>query len=141
MLGNKNKYGDGDIRRDFPGGWEGDPQNAFIQKGRSESQEEYHSFTKKLLQWRKNNEAIHKGLTLQFVPENNVYIYFRHTVDQSVMVIINNNIESQSIDLLQFAEGIKNYTKGLDVISKKEISLKGQLIIEGKTSMVLDLVK
>jgi hypothetical protein len=57
------------------------------------------------------------------------------------MVIINNNTESQSIDLLRFAEGIKNYTKGLDIISEKEISLKGQLIIEGKKSMVLDLVK
>ena len=141
MLGNKNKYGDGDIRRDFPGGWEGDPQNAFDQNERTESQEAYHSFTKKLLQWRKNNEAIHKGLTLQFVPENNVYVYFRTTLNKTVMVIINNNTESQTIDLLRFAEGIKNYTKGLDVISEKEISLKGQLIIEGKESMVLDLVK
>ena len=141
MLGNKNKYGDGDIRRDFPGGWEGDPQNAFTQKGRSESQEAYHSFTKKLLRWRKNNEAIHKGLTLQFIPENNVYVYFRHTPDQSVMIILNNNTESQTIDLLRFKEGIKHYTKGIDLLSEKEISLKGELIIEGKKSMVLDLVK
>jgi len=141
MLGNKNKFGDGDIRRDFPGGWEGDQQNAFTQKGRTESQENYHSFTKRLLTWRKNNEAVHFGKTLQFIPENNVYIYFRHTADQSVMVIINNNIEPQTIDLLRFTEGIKHYSKGIDVLSEKEISLKGELKIEGKKSMVLDLVK
>ncbi len=141
MLGNKNKYGDGDIRRDFPGGWEGDTQNAFAQNERTESQEDYHSFTKKLLNWRKNNEAIHIGLTLQFIPENNVYVYFRSTAAASVMVIINNNLDSQTIDLSRFAEGIKDYTKGKDVFSEMEISLNGELKIEGKKSMVLDLVK
>jgi hypothetical protein len=141
MLGNKNKYGDGDIRRDFPGGWEGDTQNAFAQNERTESQEDYHSFTKKLLNWRKNNEAIHIGLTMQFIPENNVYVYFRSTVAASVMVIINNNLDSQTIDLSRFAEGIKDYTKGKDVFSEMEISLNGELKIEGKKSMILDLVK
>jgi hypothetical protein len=29
MRGDKNKGGDADIRRDFPGGWKSDPQNAF----------------------------------------------------------------------------------------------------------------
>jgi len=141
MLGNKSKYGDGDIRRDFPGGWEGDAQNAFAQNERTESQEDYHSFTKKLLNWRKNNEAIHIGLTLQFIPENNVYVYFRSTADASVMVIINNNLDSQTIDLSRFAEGLKDYTNGKDALSEMEISLKGELKIEGKKSMILDLVK
>jgi hypothetical protein len=57
------------------------------------------------------------------------------------MVIINNNPESQTFDLLRFAEGIKDYTKGIDILSEKEISLKGELKIEGKKSMVLDLIK
>lgn len=45
MRGEKSK-GDGDIRRDFPGGWEGDPNNAFTQTGRNEMQAGYHDFTK-----------------------------------------------------------------------------------------------
>jgi hypothetical protein len=57
------------------------------------------------------------------------------------MVIINNNADSQTIDLMRFAEGIKDYTKGIDILSEKEISLKGELKIEGKKSMVLDLIK
>ena len=31
MRGDKNK-GDADIRRDFPGGWKGDAQNAFVSR-------------------------------------------------------------------------------------------------------------
>lgn len=139
MLGNKSKYGDGDIRRDFPGGWQDDSQNAFIQNERTKSQEDYHSFTKKLLTWRKDKSVIHKGKTTQFVPENNVYVYFRTDESESVMVIINNNPESQTIDLLRFAEGIKNYTKGHDILSDEEVNLKEKLIIEGKKSMILEL--
>jgi len=139
MLGNKSLYGDGDIRRDFPGGWQGDPQNAFLQKGRTKTQENYHSFTKNLLTWRKDKEVIHKGKTIQFVPENNVYVYFRTDEIESVMVIINNSPESQTIELSRFEEGIRNYTLGNDILSKKEINLKEKLMIEGKKSMVLEL--
>jgi len=139
MLGNKEKYGDGDIRRDFPGGWENDSLNAFTQKGRNEIQEEYHSFTKNLLNWRKDKNVIHKGKTLQFIPENNVYIYFRVTENESVMVVINNNPETQTIDLNRFSEGIKNYKMGTDIISKKNINLSQKLSIEGKKSMILEM--
>ena len=141
MLGNKVKEGDGDIRRDFPGGWEDDPQNAFTENGRTEFQKNYHNFTKTLLNWRKNKEAIHIGKTLQFVPENNVYVYFRYTDNESVMVIINNNTETQALDLSRFAEGIKDYSNGKDVLSGKEISLAGEIMIGGKRSLILDLIK
>ncbi|HSP83963.1 MAG TPA: alpha-amylase family glycosyl hydrolase, partial [Gillisia sp.] len=39
MRGDKGK-GDGDIRRDFPGGWQGDSNNAFNQTGRDKLQED-----------------------------------------------------------------------------------------------------
>ncbi len=139
MLGNKNKYGDGDIRRDFPGGWTGDKQNAFDQKTRTKTQEEYHSFTKKILNWRKNKKVIHNGKTLHFIPANNVYVYFRINDTESVMVIINNSPESQTFELSRFEEGLKNYSLGKDIISGKEIELKGNLQIEGKKSMILEL--
>jgi hypothetical protein len=93
------------------------------------------------LNWRKNKEAIHIGKTLQFVPENNVYVFFRYTGSESVMVIINNNFKTQTLDLTRFAEGIKDYSKGKDVLSDKEIPLVGELKIEGKRSLVLDLIK
>ena len=39
MRGDKS-IGDGDIRRDFPGGWKGDKQNAFTESGRTAEQKE-----------------------------------------------------------------------------------------------------
>ena len=138
MAGDKGK-GDGDIRRDFPGGWIGDSQNAFAASGRTKEQNEYFDFTKKLLNWRKTNEAIHNGKTLHYIPNNNVYVYFRYTDNKRVMVVINNNKENQSLDLKRFSEGIKNFTKGKDIISDKDFDLKTNLSVPAKSSLVLEL--
>jgi len=139
MLGNRDKHGDGDIRRDFPGGWKDDTQTAFNKSGRTETQEAYHLFTKKLLNWRKGKSVIHKGKTLQFVPKNDVYVYFRYNKKDTVMVVINNNTKAQTFDLNRFSEGIKNHKKGFEIISESEIDLTKSITIKGKSSMVIEL--
>lgn len=139
MRGDKPAKGDGDIRRDFPGGWSGDEQNAFTQAGRTEMQNNYHSFTKKLLNFRKDSEVLHYGKLLQYIPENNVYVYFRYNDKERVMVVINNNPEAQTLDLKRFTEGLAGATSGEDVISEKQVTLTDSLEISGKTSMVIEL--
>ncbi|MGC4129810.1 MAG: glycoside hydrolase family 13 protein [Bergeyella sp.] len=139
MKGNKEKNGDGDIRQDFPGGWNGDKNNAFSASGRTKEQNDYFDFTKKLLNWRKGKSAIHNGKTLHYIPQNNVYVYFRYNENERIMVIINNNKSDQNLDLNRFSEGIKNFTKGKDIISGKEFDLKGNQTVPAKTAMILEL--
>ena len=138
MAGDKGK-GDGDIRQDFPGGWKDDSNNAFVQSGRTKTQNQYFDFTKKLLNWRKSKEVIHTGKTLHYVPDNNIYVYFRYSDKERVMIVINNNQETQVLNLKRFSEGIKNFTKGEDIISEKEVSLQNTLTVPGKTSMIIEL--
>src|SRR5690606_11471617 len=109
------------------------------ENGRTETQKEYFDFTKKLLNWRKNKSVIHNGKTTHYIPENNVYVYFRHNEKESVMVILNNSEKAQTIDTKRFKENIKSYTKGKDIISEKEVPLSETLEIQGKTSLILDL--
>ncbi len=139
MLGNKEKNGDGDIRKDFPGGWHNDPINAFSDKGRTEIQKEYFNFTKKILNWRKNTNVIHTGKTMQFLPENNVYVYVRYNDTQKVMVIINNNPQAQELQLSRFAEILKNSTSGIDIISGNTVPLKSKLKVKGKSSLIIEM--
>lgn len=139
MLGNKEKNGDGDLRKDFPGGWKNDTQNAFTETGRTAKQKEYHSFTKKLLQWRKENSVIHTGKLLQYVPVDNVYVYFRYTDTETVMVIINNSNKEQSIDWSRYKEGLRNAQKGMDIIGGKEIRFNKKQKIDAKTSMIIEI--
>jgi len=137
MAGNRDTDGDGDIRRDFPGGWNGDEINAFTKP--TDYQKGFQEFTKKLLNYRKNKEVIHNGKLLQYVPENNCYVYFRYNDDSRVMVIMNNNPEEITLDLKRFKEGIENRKQGLDIISGDKIKLDKTLKVSGKTSLIIDL--
>ncbi|WP_438969109.1 alpha-amylase family glycosyl hydrolase [Nonlabens sp.] len=136
MGGNRDTDGDGDIRRDFPGGWQGDAVNAFDQP--TKEQKAYQDFTKKLLNYRKNKEVLHQGKLLQYVPENNCYVYFRYDKDSRVMVVINNNPGSVTLDLNRFKEGIYTAKEGTDILTDKKLSLRGKLKVDGKTSMVIE---
>jgi glycosidase len=138
MKGDKGK-GDADIRRDFPGGWPGDTNNAFTDKGRTAEQKAYFDFSKKIWNWRKGKSVIHTGSFTQFLPQNNVYVYFRHNENETVMVVINNSKEAQTLDLSRFSDLIKKYKSSLDIISGNTIPLERTLTIDSKKSYILEL--
>ncbi|MBS9464240.1 glycoside hydrolase family 13 protein [Flagellimonas sp. 389] len=137
----KKDFGDGDIRRDFPGGWEGDKNNAFTKEGRTDLQNDYFNFTKKVFNWRKDKSVIHNGKTMQFVPEDNVYVFFRYTESEKIMTIINNNPKSVMLDLSRFDEMLQEVDSGFEVISSQKVGLGKELVVEGKTSMIIEQIE
>ncbi|HSQ45921.1 MAG TPA: glycoside hydrolase family 13 protein [Lutibacter sp.] len=105
LMQNTAKPGDhGLIRTDFPGGWKDDKVNAFTGEGLTSDQAEMQSFLKKVLNYRKNSEAIHSGKTIHFAPENGVYVLFRIKNDEIITVILNKNEQPISLDLNRFEE-------------------------------------
>lgn len=139
MAGNKETGGDADVRRDFPGGWAEDENNAFLAETRSDKQKQYYDFSKKILNWRKNKSVIHTGKMMQFVPENNVFVYFRYNANETIMVAVNNNLEEKTIDLKRFDERLKGLKKGQDVLTEKIFDLNEDMTMEGKSVLVLEL--
>ena len=138
MKGDKGK-GDADIRRDFPGGWNGDANNAFTKQGRTAEQQKFFEFSSKLFTWRKSKEVIHSGKTTHYVPDNNVYVYFRYNEKETVMVIINNNSEKQTLKTNRFKESIQNLKSGKEVLSGTTFDLNNTIEIEGKSALILEL--
>ena len=135
----KKENGDGDIRRDFPGGWLSDNKNAFLKEDRTPKQNNYFDFTKKLINWRKSNPAIHHGKTLHFTPQNDVYVYFRFLDNLRVMVIINNSSEDQIISLNRFQEGLNGKYNGIDILSDNKITLGKSLEIKAGIARIIEL--
>ena len=141
LMQNSAKPGDhGLIRTDFPGGWKDDKVNAFTGEGLTSDQSEIQSFLKKVLNYRKNSEAIHSGKTIHFAPENGVYLLFRIKNDEIVMVILNKNEKPISLNLNRFEEvGLKgkqviNMITGEAFIFENnlEIGSKGVLLLTTK---------
>ena len=138
MAGDKGK-GDADIRRDFPGGWDGDQNNAFTKSGRTEEQNKFFEVTSKLFQWRKNKSVIHFGKMTHYIPEQNVYVYFRYDEKETVMVVMNNSAEAKTINTGRFLENIKSFKSGKDVLSGKTVDLSSEISLEAKSVLVLEL--
>ena len=138
MKGDKN-IGDGDIRHDFPGGWKGDSNNAFSAEARTKEQQQFFDFTAKLFNWRKGKSVIHTGKTTHYIPETNVYTYFRYNDSESVMVIINNSDDKQEVAVSRFKENTQSYSTGKDVISGQTINIKNNITIEAKSALILEL--
>ena len=139
MGGDKGKGGDADIRQDFPGGWAGDKNNALTAAGRTAEQAKFFDFTSKLFNWRKTNEAVHFGKMTHYIPENNIYVYFRYTDSKTVMVVFNNNATAQTVKTNRFKENIKNFKSGKDILTGKTFDLAAEISLEPKSAVVLEL--
>jgi glycosidase len=139
MEGDKKK-GDGFLREDFPGGWEGDKKNAFTGVNLTEDEKEAFNFTKNLLNWRKNKDVIHTGKLKHYIPEDGLYVYFRYNEKESVMVILNNNdAKTRTVTKDKYAESLQGFSKGYEVITGKAIDDLTSLEIAPKTAMIIDL--
>ncbi|MCT4603236.1 MAG: glycoside hydrolase family 13 protein [Marinifilum sp.] len=142
LMEGKKSDGDGKMRIDFPGGWAGDERDAFTAEGRTDKENEAFNFLQKLLQWRKVNPVIHTGKLTHYIPENDVYVYFRSNDEKTVMVVINNGEKNQDLNLERFSENLKNFNKGYDILSEKAMNIsEGELKLTGNSSVILELSK
>ncbi len=140
LMQNDSFPGDhGIIRTDFPGGWAGDPVNAFTGKGLSDQQKEAQAFTKKLLNWRKNKTVIHQGRLIQFAPKKGIYAYFRFDDKETVMVLFNKNDQPIEVDLERFAELLSGHHKATEVLTNRQFILSTSILVPPRTALVLEI--
>ncbi len=132
--------GHGHIREDFPGGWPGDSLNAFSKEGRNRVQQAIFSFTQNLIKLRNENKALQSGKLLHFLPQDNVYVYFRYTEKERIMVLLNNNpSEARTVKTNRFNEILKESKSGTDLFTSKQVDLTTQITIPAKSAMIIKL--
>lgn len=136
MTGDKGK-GDGDLRKDFPGGWQGDTRNCFVENGRMALENEAFEFTRQLLNWRKGNQVIGKGNLKHYSIQNGVYVYQREFNGKSVVVIMNGTDDSKELDLTPYQE-ILPRENAFDVLTGKNVNLSGKLCLDGRENLILN---
>jgi glycosidase len=140
LMTHHESWGHGHIRNNFYGGWEGDEKDAVSGKGLTKEEKEAQSFTKKLLNWRKNASAVHYGKLLHYLPQDDIYVYFRSDDSQQLMIVINDNEKEAQLDLERFAPAIGDFKQGTDVLSGKTYSLEKPLKLKAQTPLVLELM-
>lgn len=138
LMNDSAKPGDhGLIRTDFPGGWQGDKVNAFTGEGLTAEQKNMQLYVKKLLNYRKNSQAIIEGKTIHFAPENGVYVLFRAIENEIVAVILNKNKTQLNLNLDRFDEmGLKG--KSLtNIITSEKVAWNDYLTLKSEGIIIL----
>lgn len=144
LMSNKS-WGDGLMRQDFPGGWEGDDHNAFTPEGRTASEAERYDFVRTLLHFRKDNKAISEGKMKQFTVKDGCYCFSRYTDDRQVTVILNGTSQPQTTDLNRFREALPQDV-AFDVLKGQNITLfgdglTGKFTLPARGILLLDFKK
>jgi neopullulanase len=82
---------DPENRKDFPGGFPGDPKNAFTPAGRSAEENDVWNYVAKLGQIRKDLEPLRRGSSIDLVDEEQQLAFARVTLKEGVIVVFNND--------------------------------------------------
>ena len=110
MNGTKEKT-DGNVRRDFPGGFPGDSKNAFTREGRTKAENAMFDWLSRLLHWRQGNEVITKGSQTQFIPYKGIYVIARQYQGKTVLTILNGKRRQATMAVERYSEVIASRTQ------------------------------
>jgi glycosidase len=139
LMKNFKDPSDAEVRRDFPGGWPGDKENKFTAAGRTAQENEAFNFVKKLANYRKKSTVLQTGKLTQFLPQDGIYVYFRHADTQSVMIIVSQNEQAKTLDTARFAERLGGFSKGKNVLDDSVISDLKQIQVPAGSVQVIEL--
>ena len=139
LMNGTKEVTDGNVRKDFPGGFPGDKQNAFTAEGRTPEQNDMFNWLSALLHWRNGNETIIRGYQTQFIPWKGVYVVTRRWHRNTVMTIINGTTKPATLEVNRYAELFEGENRmAIDVITGKQYDLSSNVPLEPRATLVLE---
>ncbi len=139
LMNGTKEVTDGNVRKDFPGGFPGDKHNAFTPEGRTPAQNDMFNWLSALLHWRQGNELISKGKMTQFIPKDGIYVVARTLKGRRAMTIINGTTQQRTMPLSRYSEVIGNATAARDVPTGRMIDLSsGSITLPARGTLVLE---
>lgn len=130
---------DGLVREDFPGGWKEDKVNKFTKAGRTEKENEAFDFVRTLARYRAQNSALQTGKMMQFIPDNQIYVYFRYDDAHTVMVIVSKNDKPVELATQRFVERIQQHQKALNIHTQETVDISKSIQVPAHGTLVLEL--
>ena len=138
LMNGTKEVTDGNVRKDFPGGFSGDQHNCFTAEGRTKAENGMFNWLSSLLHWRQGNELISKGKQTQFCPYNGVYVIARQYGGHTSLTILNGKRSEAVMPVARYAEVIGSHTTARDVITGKSVDLSHDLKLSPREALVVE---
>ena len=138
LMNGTKEVTDGNVRKDFPGGFPGDSRNAFTREGRTQAEQSMFTWLSRLLHWRQNNSIITKGSQKQFIPYKGVYVIARQYEGKTVLTVLNGTSKPATMQVKRYAEVIRGATRVRDVLTGRYYDLSADFELRPRQSLVLN---
>ena len=137
LMNGTKEVTDGNVRKDFPGGFPGDKANCFTAEGRTRAQNDMFNWLSRLLHWRQGNEAIIHGKQVQFTPRKGVYVIARQAKGQNVLTVVNGTGKPARMEVKRYAEIIGQATEATDILTGRKVALDKDVALQPRETLVL----
>ena len=137
LMNGTKRITDGNVRKDFPGGFPGDPRNCFTAAGRTRAEQQMFTWISRLLHWRQGNEVITKGKMVQFIPYKGVYVIARQYKGRTSLTVINGTTKPTSMEVKRYAEVIGKASRVVDVPTGRYYNLSQDVALKPRQTLVL----
>ena len=138
LMNGTKEVTDGNVRKDFPGGFPGDTHNCFTREGRTRAENAMFDWTSRLLHWRQGNEAISQGKQTQFIPWHGVYVLARQYNGKNVMTILNGKKQAAKMEVGRYAEIIGTHTTARNVITGQAVDLSKDIELTPRETLIIE---
>ncbi len=138
MMNGTKEVTDGNVRKDFPGGFPGDTHNAFTREGRTQAEQQMFGWLSRLLHWRQGNQVITRGTMKQFIPFNGVYVIARQLDARTVLTVLNGTTKAATMSVSRYAEVIGSTARAKDILTGRYYDLTKDLQLKPRQSLVLE---
>ena len=139
LMNGTKEVTDGNVRKDFPGGFPGDTENAFTAEGRTPLQNDMFNWLSALLHWRQGNKLITDGKMTQFIPYGGIYVVARTLQGKHAVTIINGTTSQRQMKLDRYNEAFQGATVARDVPTGKTVDLSsGSITLPPRGTLVLE---
>ncbi len=138
LMNGTKEVTDGNVRKDFPGGFPGDKRNAFTKEGRTRAEQDMFRWTSRLLHWRQGNDVIIKGTMTQFIPYAGIYVIARQYQGRTALTILNGTSKPATMEVKRYAEVIGNTKRAKDILTGRYYDLSSDLALRPRQSLILE---
>lgn len=155
LMDGESATNDADIRRDMPGGWDGDKEDWFALAqerdpdkkltAKQKERREMFDYTSRLLKFRRRSQGISNGELTHFLPTENVYTYIRHChggaggSGDTVMVVLNLERKRAYLNIERFAEITGDALTGVDILTGRRYEGSRRIAVPPRTALVIDV--
>jgi len=138
LMNGTKEVTDGNVRKDFPGGFPGDTHNCFTAEGRTRAEQSMFQWLSTVLHWRQTATEVTRGTQTQFIPYEGVYVVARQYDGCTSMTILNGKRTTATMHVGRYAEVIGQHKTATNIVTGETVALDKDIELAPRDALIIE---